>query len=409
MDNITHTLLGVTVAQAAVRFRKKPPTPALLTATATWVSVAANNFPDLDALLSPLAPAPLGYLLHHRGHTHTLIGAIPQMLLILGSVAAWFRFKRISIPWKEWRWLAAITLCGLWLHVFADSWNSYGVHPFWPFDSRWFYGDSVFILEPSLWMILIPPLVIAAKTKRTRVVLLSLGIGILAVALGTKWVPNSITVVMSVFALGWGYFLTRVKTRAQSTATLSVLALSITGWFLLSTHVKNMITATVTQPDTKIVDIVAVPAPANPGCWQVIVATLGTQPETEGIYRTRSGIYAPWPSWQSAQECPRLTTDTLSSVSPQLAWGAKFEAPIEELRNIRDRDCRARAFLKFSRVPAWTRDYLSDERFVRGPRFGKIPIDTGLPCPRGLPGWIAPRADLFAPTSRNTAGAPENP
>lgn len=389
MDNITHSLIGVTVAHAAVRFRKKPPTPARLTTTAIWVSVAANNLPDLDALLAPLAPAPLGYLLHHRGHTHTLIGAIPQMLLILGSVAAWFRYKRIAIPTKEWRWLAGITLGGLWLHIFADSWNSYGVHPFWPVDSRWFYGDSVFILEPSLWMILIPPLVLAAKSNRTRGVLLTLGIGILALALGTHWVPKSITVVMTTLGLGWGLLLTRFKPRIQSIATLTVFLAAIASWFVASHEVKGAVAEAAGSG--KIVDIVAVPAPANPGCWQVIVAQL----DTEGTYRARSGVYAPWPAWQSAQECPRFSTETLTSKTPELAWGSEFQAPVEELRQIRNRDCRARAFLRFARVPAWTSESVTDERFVRGPRFGKIALDASLPCPENLPGWTDPRADLL--------------
>ena len=42
----------------------------------------AGNFPDLDLVLTPLLPAPLGYLLHHRGHTHTVLYAFPQAMLL---------------------------------------------------------------------------------------------------------------------------------------------------------------------------------------------------------------------------------------------------------------------------------------------------------------------------------------
>src|SRR5438067_5678669 len=33
-----------------------------------------------------------------------------------------------------------------------DSLNVYGVHPFWPFDANWYYGDLVFIVEPVFWI-----------------------------------------------------------------------------------------------------------------------------------------------------------------------------------------------------------------------------------------------------------------
>ena len=37
-------------------------------------------------------------------------------------------------------WLAVLS------HILLDYTNNYGVHPYWPFDNRWIYGDSVFIV-----------------------------------------------------------------------------------------------------------------------------------------------------------------------------------------------------------------------------------------------------------------------
>ena len=66
----------------------------LLTACA-----AASNFPDLDLFLTKLLPAPLGYLLHHRGHTHTLLYALPQALLLLALLwALWPNARRLLAP-----------------------------------------------------------------------------------------------------------------------------------------------------------------------------------------------------------------------------------------------------------------------------------------------------------------------
>ena len=39
-------------------------------------------------------------------------------------------------------------------HVALDLLNNYGVRLLMPFSGRWFYGDSVFIIDPWLWLIL---------------------------------------------------------------------------------------------------------------------------------------------------------------------------------------------------------------------------------------------------------------
>jgi len=46
--------------------------------------------------------------------------------------------------------LFATTVLGLILHLSMDAMNVYGVHPFAPFDPRWFYGDMIFIVEPRV-------------------------------------------------------------------------------------------------------------------------------------------------------------------------------------------------------------------------------------------------------------------
>ena len=91
MDNLSHSLVGLVVGELVQRSLAPEPDPArnrtrrrlLLTAGAL-----ASNFPDLDLVLTPLLPSPIGYLLHHRGHTHTLLYAIPQALLLIALLYA---------------------------------------------------------------------------------------------------------------------------------------------------------------------------------------------------------------------------------------------------------------------------------------------------------------------------------
>ena len=86
MDNMTHSLVGLALGELVDRALPAPADPSrgrlrrrLLLAT----GLLASNFPDLDLVLTPLLPAPLGYLIHHRGHTHTLLYALPQVALLL--------------------------------------------------------------------------------------------------------------------------------------------------------------------------------------------------------------------------------------------------------------------------------------------------------------------------------------
>src|SRR5688572_27706353 len=78
MDNLTHSLVGVALAHVAL------PDTAPRTRRGVFLAggVLAANLPDIDLLYVGITPPPLGYLLHHRGHTHTLVGLVAQGLLL---------------------------------------------------------------------------------------------------------------------------------------------------------------------------------------------------------------------------------------------------------------------------------------------------------------------------------------
>ncbi|HXU09913.1 MAG TPA: metal-dependent hydrolase, partial [Blastocatellia bacterium] len=64
MDNLTHTLLGLSIAKAGLE-RATP--------LATTTLVISSNLPDVD-VLGRLRGGTLGYLEYHRGFTHGFVG-----------------------------------------------------------------------------------------------------------------------------------------------------------------------------------------------------------------------------------------------------------------------------------------------------------------------------------------------
>ena len=78
MENITHSLVGATLAELALPAAATPAQRRLFYAA----GIVAANLPDADLLYTSIIAPPLGYLLHHRGHTHTVVGLAVQAALI---------------------------------------------------------------------------------------------------------------------------------------------------------------------------------------------------------------------------------------------------------------------------------------------------------------------------------------
>jgi inner membrane protein len=148
VDNLTHSLVGAALAELALRDGAMPASRRLFLAA----GVVASNFPDADLLYVRITPPPLGYLLHHRGHTHTVVGLLAQAALLILLWHLLPATRRLAAADRT-RLLALIPV-SLAVHLLMDASNTYGVHPFHPFDSRWYYGDAVFIFEPWLWIVL---------------------------------------------------------------------------------------------------------------------------------------------------------------------------------------------------------------------------------------------------------------
>ena len=145
MDNVCHTLVGLAASRAGLNTKTR-----LATAT---LAISAN-LPDIDVLaFASGIPA----VALRRGWTH---GILAQLLLPVACAAVMYAIGRrkgrpmASPVAAHFGWLLALSYIGVLTHVFLDYLNTYGVRLLIPISHEWFYGDSVFIIDPWLWVFL---------------------------------------------------------------------------------------------------------------------------------------------------------------------------------------------------------------------------------------------------------------
>ena len=171
MDNLTHSLVGLTAAKAGLE---------KLSPGATLLCVLAANSPDCDVAILLFGDR-WDYLQHHRGITHSIIGttflALFLPLVFYGVDRLWARVRGHA-PKTKFRGLLIASFIVSATHPLLDWTNNYGVRPLLPWSSRWFYGDLVFIIDPFLWVVLGgAAFLLASKTKISK----SIWIGVAAV------------------------------------------------------------------------------------------------------------------------------------------------------------------------------------------------------------------------------------
>ena len=145
MDNVCHTLVGAACARAGL---------ARPTRFAAATSMIAANLPDIDVLVFATDVPSVAF---RRGWTH---GTLAQAILPAALAALMvFAGRRSGGGTDEagrpaFLPLAILSYVGVLSHVFLDYLNNYGVRLLMPFSGRWFYGDTLFIVDPWLWLLL---------------------------------------------------------------------------------------------------------------------------------------------------------------------------------------------------------------------------------------------------------------
>ena len=185
MDNLAHALVGAALMRA-VADRHVP--------RAAVIGIVAANVPDVSELLIGLPGTRADYLVLHRGITHSLVGALAEMVALTLLVGVGWRLARsigarngraVGVP--SWAWLAAGIGAAIASHLYMDWQGSYGWRPFLPWNNAWYYLDWVAIVDPFFW--LVPLVALAWGAER-------------------HWIPLTATLLIGgtiTFVLAWGH------------------------------------------------------------------------------------------------------------------------------------------------------------------------------------------------------------
>jgi inner membrane protein len=150
MDNVCHTLVGAALAETGLKRR---------TALGTATLMIGANFPDIDVLAVPFGHG----VDFRRGWTHGVLALVVLPFLLTALMMVWDRFvvdararravavrRRQAVPGA----LLLLSAVSILTHPTLDWMNEYGMRWLMPFSGRWSYGDTLFIIDPWLWLVL---------------------------------------------------------------------------------------------------------------------------------------------------------------------------------------------------------------------------------------------------------------
>ena len=144
MDNLTHSLVGAVLGRMGLKRLTPRAMPAL---------IIAASLPDIDSFVAPLFSTTARTF--HRGFTHGLGGLVVMPFLAAAIILIFENLWHSKEGPIRLGGLLLACFAGTLSHPMLDFLNTYGVRLLEPFSHRWFYGDTLFIMDPWIWFILI--------------------------------------------------------------------------------------------------------------------------------------------------------------------------------------------------------------------------------------------------------------
>ena len=135
-----------------------------LTPRAMPALILSANLPDIDSFVARWAGAqPIA---EHRGFTHGVGGLVTMPLLAAAIILTWEKLRRGKEGPVNLGGLLVCCLLGTLSHPLLDWMNTYGVRFLEPISNRWFYADTLFIMDPWIWITLILGLELSWRGER---------------------------------------------------------------------------------------------------------------------------------------------------------------------------------------------------------------------------------------------------
>jgi len=343
MDNLTHSLVGLAASKAGLE---------RLSPHATAVCILAANAPDSD-IFALLVGGRWAFLQHHRGITHSIIGTlvlallIPLMFYLADQLIARIRSCQANI---KLRGLILASLIVGATHPFMDWTNNYGIRLLLPWNSRWFYGDLVFIVDPFLWLIFgAAAFLLTSKTRKQILFWLALALLLTYVVVfgpaARGGLANSALLRgLWITALIGIVILSRLNVAQRWGGKLAIAAFAVVvlywgGLAIIHTMAVRQAqlegSVIVSGDGERVVEIVAMPTLANPFHWRCVVET------DRAAYRFEVFLIG---GRRGASGLVRYE---------------KPDAAVSQAVAVASRDVRTRIFLGFARFPV-TRVVASD-------------------------------------------------
>ena len=163
MDPIAHTLVGAVLTETGLKRVSRYATATLLIGV---------NLPDIDGIAKFWGHDASLYF--RRGWSHGILALVVLPLLLAGSIWLWQRWRsRTAEDSEAFRpgWIVALAFLAVATHPLLDWMNTYGVRLLMPFDERWFYGDTLFIVDPWIWLVLAAGVLLARQTNYAELAL----------------------------------------------------------------------------------------------------------------------------------------------------------------------------------------------------------------------------------------------
>jgi inner membrane protein len=254
MDPLTHTLAGANLA--ATRLGRS-------TRFAAAALVLGANLPDVDSVLYFTGHQDLAYGFR-RGWTHGVLALVVLPFIQTGLLLLLDRLSPHATRRANPRALLLLSFLAIATHPFLDWLNTYGMRWLMPFRGTWYYGDSVYIMDPWLWLILGVGWLLG---KRATVPLIA---GWVFFAGAIAWVvsgraPQYLTVVAIVAVLLLVALLWPTR-RSFATAALMVATLYIAARLGIHAYAVREVSRELPQARQLLVG----PHPMDPREWYVV-------------------------------------------------------------------------------------------------------------------------------------------